>query len=242
MPKLIAANLTKQQFENIISSKEQFGKTTVATYAPYAGNKKAFQKKAAGFEAEPLVEPSTLCMYGMEPSQLPLDYVHQEELWQDQAVVQRFYAMAYGMMETIQWTLVILAIVFCGVGICIAQFVDDAADTNYDMDLTGIAFMTIFVMEVSARVFVVDRLFGDACVFFKNPFNCLDMFATIVDVIINILASLANYGTFGRTTRTLRILRILRLLRLVRLLRVFRLLYLLYKKHDAIRREEWNRG
>lgn len=100
------------------------------------------------------------------------------------------------------------------------QFSIEVLYNDVNLELTNVALLTIFILEVSTRFLVtwqVKRNFSD---FFLNPFNILDLAATLIDLIVTIIGSLsANYGTFGRLGRTLRILRLLRLARLFRLAR-----------------------
>ncbi len=116
-----------------------------------------------------------------------------------------------------------MGIVFLGVVIVILQSSDPALNADANLELTNVALLTIFIIEVGTRWIVVTHATQFCEHFFFNPYNVLDFGATTVDFVITIIGSLSNhYGTIGRLGRLGRLLRFLRLLRLTRLLRLAR--------------------
>eukprot|EP01033_Poteriospumella_lacustris_P003231 gene3231-2378_t len=121
--------------------------------------------------------------------------------------------------ESITWMVLVLVAVLVTVVIAVIQLFSDFA-----LDHFVISSMLFFIVDLLLRWLAYGLVHVNPLVFFRDPFNVLDLALIILDVAIFATGNSDQQVSASRASRGLRILRAVRIVRLLRAARIIRTL------------------
>lgn len=132
----------------------------------------------------------------------------------------------FEFLESTPFLIFILTLVMVAVGITLYMVIEDYNDypgsTLYDV---GLAISTVFIAEVSIRMFCYRRIKGELRSFCYQTFNMIDLIVCAVDIVFLCMpspkeTSKSNKNSGGKLVKTLRMIRLVRLVRIFRAAKV----------------------